>query len=91
MVSPCIHCFFHRKKNKQFKDVSIYRPQSEGDNVLGSIRTSVRVCVRALLFGVKGGHYQSEGFVCVSVIRGHMRIISPMRSIGFNYIQTLDF
>ena len=36
-----------------------------------------------LTFGVKGGRYQSEGFVCVSVIRRCRRIISRMRSIGF--------
>ncbi len=29
------------------------------------------------------GHYQSVVFVCVSVIRGHMRIILLTRSIGF--------
>ncbi len=28
-------------------------------------------------------HYQSEVFVCVSVINRHMRIIARMRSIGF--------
>ncbi len=64
----------------------IYRPRSEGDNVIGSVRPSVCVFVRALLFTPfegKGGHYQSEGFVCVSVIRGRMRIISRMRPIGF--------
>ncbi len=36
-----------------------------------------------LEFEVKGGHYQSGGFVCVSVIRERVRIISQMRSIGF--------
>ncbi len=39
-----------------------YRPRSEGDNVIGSIRPSVRLCE------AKGGHYQSEGYVCLSVI-----------------------
>ncbi len=28
-------------------------------------------------------HYQSKVFVCVSVIRGCIRIIARMRSIGF--------
>ena len=28
-------------------------------------------------------HYQSKAFLCVSVIRGHIRIIVQMRSIGF--------
>ncbi len=53
-----------------------YRPRSEGDNVLGSVRPSVRpfVClfVRALLFepfdqkGWNLTHYQSSG-VCLCV------------------------
>ncbi len=30
----------------------------------------------ALKFGGKNGHYQSKVFVCVSVIREHMQIIS---------------
>ncbi len=61
---------FYRKSNHN------YRPRSEGDNVIGSVRLSVRpsvcpsvcVSVRALLLGAKGGHYRSEGFVCLSVI-----------------------
>ncbi len=36
-----------------------------------------------LKFGVECGHNRSKGFVCVSLIRGCMRIISRMRSIGF--------
>ncbi len=32
-------------------------------------------------FGINGGHYRSEGFVCVSTIKGRVRIISLMRSI----------
>ncbi len=30
-------------------------------------------------------YYQSDVFVCVSVIRGRMRIIARMRSIGFSF------
>ncbi len=39
-----------------------YRPRSEGDNVIGSVRPSVRpfVCVS----GAKGGHYRFVCFVC---------------------------
>ncbi len=58
--------------------------------LVASVCLCVCVSVRAFLaeplnlkFGVKGGHYQSEIFVCVSVIKGHMRIISRMWSIGF--------
>ncbi len=69
-----------------------YRPRSrEIMNVLGGICPSVCLCVclsspvclsELSCFGVKGGHYQSEGFVCVSVIRRRRRIISWMCSIS---------
>ncbi len=67
-----------------------YRPRSEGDNALGSVRPSVRpsVCpsvrlsVCALTAKSIRSDYQSKVFVCVSVIRGHIRIIARMRSIG---------
>ncbi len=50
-----------------------YRPRSEGDNVLGSVRPSVCLSVRSLPLSwlnrvqqrAKRGHYQSEVFVCV--------------------------
>ena len=49
-----------------------YRPRSEGDNVIGSVRPSVRVCVTSPM-----------GFVSVSVIKRCRRIVSQMRLIGF--------
>ncbi len=48
---------------------------------VASVHPSVFVCVSVCLsspavkFGVKSGHYQSGGFVCLSVIRGHVPII----------------
>ncbi len=67
-----------------------YRPRSEGDNALGSVRPSVcpfvGLCVRgsALPSAAKSNksHYQSKVFVCVSVIRRRIRIIARARSIG---------
>ncbi len=56
-----------------------YRPRSEGDNVLGSVRPSVF----SLTVKSNKNHYQSKVFVCVSIISGRMRIIARMRSIGF--------
>ncbi len=37
-----------------------YQPRTKGDNVQGSVCLSVSLC----------GHYWSESFVCLSVIRG---------------------
>ncbi len=34
-------------------------------SVHASVRPSASMSIRALKFGVKGGRYQSEGFVCV--------------------------
>ncbi len=61
-----------------------YRPRSEGDNALGSVRLSVRLCALSRLnrLTYNKSHYQFKVFVCVSVISGHMRIIARMRSIG---------
>ena len=42
--------------------------------LVASVSPSVRLSVC---------HYQSKGFVCVSVIIGHVRIIARRRSIGF--------
>ncbi len=72
-----------------------YRPRSEGDNALGSVRPSVRpsvrlsvrpsVCQRSHGWTVKSyrSHCQSKVLVCVSIISRHMRVIARMRSIGF--------
>ncbi len=57
-----------------------YRPRSEGDSVLGSIRLSVRRSVSTMS---NNHHYQSKVIICVSVISGRLRIIMRMRSIGF--------
>ena len=63
----------------------IYRPRSEGNNALGSVRLSVRPSVRLfvcdLMAAAKSNksHYQSKVFVCVFVIRGR---IAQTRSIG---------
>ncbi len=48
-------------------------------------RAAVDIRGSALLVAAKSNrsHYQSKVFVCVSLISGHMRIISRMRSIGF--------
>ncbi len=48
-----------------------YRPRSEGDNVLGSVRPSVRPLTAEpfdlrVVQRAKRSHYQSEVFVCVS-------------------------
>ncbi len=57
-----------------------YRPRSEGDvylvaSICPSIRPSLHFCwvqqkAITIKFGVKGGHYRSEGFVCLSLISG---------------------
>ncbi len=61
-----------------------YRPRSEGDNVLGSVRPSVRLSDLSRLNRLTNkSHYQSKVFVCVSVISRHMRIVARMRSNGF--------
>ncbi len=46
----------------------IYRPRSEGDNVLGSVRPSVRPSARSRLNRqrAKKNDYQSKVYVCVS-------------------------
>ncbi len=48
-----------------------------------SLACQVQQKAITLNFEVKGGHYRFEGFVCVSVIRGCMQIITQMRSISF--------
>ncbi len=55
------------------------RPRSDFWRVAVDIRGS------ALPSAAKSNksHSQSKEFVCVSVIRGHLRIIARMRSIGF--------
>ncbi len=60
-----------------------HRPRSEGDNALGSVRLSVclSVCPSVSTLMAKP-FYQSEAFVCVSVISWRIRIIARMRSIG---------
>ncbi len=40
----------HMYNNNVYFNRNIYRPRSEGDNVIGSVRLSVRVSIRALLF-----------------------------------------
>ena len=60
-----------------------YRPQSKGDNALGSVRLSVHLSVLSRLNRMTYDlDYQSKVDVCVSVIRGRIRIIARMRSIG---------
>ncbi len=60
-----------------------YRPRSEGDNALGSVRPSVCLFVLSWLNCLTyKSHYQFKVFVCVSVISGRMRKITQMRSIG---------
>ncbi len=49
----------------------------QGDRAIGSIRLPVRVFVSVFVCN------QSRVLVCVSVIRGHMRIIWWTRSTGF--------
>ena len=68
---------------------TFYRPRSEGDNALGSVRPSVRPSVRlsrgsALPSAVKSNrsHCQSKVLVCVSILSRRMRLIARMRSIG---------
>ncbi len=51
-------------------------------SVSRSVRPSVHLSINALMAEV-GTVYQSEVFVCVSVISRHMRIIAQMQSIGF--------
>ena len=53
---------------------NIYRPRSEGDNVLGSVRPSVCLCVYALT---------AEPFDIGSVNSRRVRLIARMQSIGF--------
>ncbi len=48
----------------------------QGDHEIDSVRPSVRLHALSC-------HYQSKAFVCVSVIRGRMRIIARMRLISF--------
>ncbi len=73
-----------------------YRPRTEGDNALGSVRPSVCPFVCALTvepFDIRDSaltsaaksnksHYQSRVLVCVSVISRRIGIIARMRSIG---------
>ncbi len=52
--------------------------------LVASIHPSVRLPFNNLTAEKSSkSHYQSEVFVCVSVISRHMRIIALMRSIGF--------
>ncbi len=62
---------------------NLYRPRSEGDNVLGSICPSICPYVRSSAPLLWLNQYQSKVFVCVSIISGRMRIIARMPSIGF--------
>ena len=65
-----------------------YRPRSEGDNALGSVRPSVCpfvcpfVCLCSPQLEAKMT-ITSLRCLSVSVILGHLWIISRMRSIGF--------
>ncbi len=61
-----------------------YRPQSEGDNAFGSFRLSIRLSISPFVSALTAEPltYQSEVFVCVAVIRGHILIIACMRFIG---------
>ena len=64
--------------SKYLRSLLFYRPRSEGDNVIGSVRPSVRpsVCVFAETI-------TSLRYLSVSVNVGRVRLISRMRSIGF--------
>ncbi len=63
VLSSNVNGFLHRK-------LYLYRPRSEGDNRIGSVRPSVRLFVHAL---------PAEP----SVISRRVRLIARMRSIGF--------
>ena len=69
MYHTCTYCFY-----ALFYDIMLleyyYRPRSEGDKALGSVRPSVRPFVCALTAKSIRSHYQSKVFVCVSSIRG---------------------
>ncbi len=57
----------------------------QGDNVLGSVRLSVRLSCRQSTISEKSNnpHYQSKVFVCVPVISWYLRTIVQMWSTGF--------
>ncbi len=75
-----------------------YRPRSEGDNTLSSVRPSIHLSVCPFVCALMAepvdleplssaaksnkSHYQCKVFVCVSVSSGRIRIIAQTRSFG---------
>ncbi len=55
----------------------INREVREIMHLIASACPSVRLCVYLSVYGVKGGHYRSEGFVCLSVISNVMGFLLP--------------
>ncbi len=86
LPDPDLH--IQTEQRSQFND---YRPRSEGDNALGSVRLfvclsvrlSVLSCLNRSTYDLDIWYYQSKVFVCVSIISRRMRIIARKRSIGF--------
>ena len=63
--------------------IFIDREAREIMDLVASVRLSVRLSVLSRLNRLTyKSYYQSEVFVCVSVIRGHILITARMRSIG---------
>ncbi len=84
---PAISGFPDRKENLGSMTLIIDREARETMHLVASVHPSVRLSVCAFTaepFAAKSirSDYQSKVFVCVSVIRGHIRIITRMRSIG---------
>ena len=68
-INPIEKSLFLKVELKGEQNLCYYRPRSEGDNVLGSVRPSDLSRLNRVQQRAKKSHYQSTEFVCVSNCR----------------------